>query len=70
MSGLPENTWSDGEGPQCPFCGTVFTADDPQYYDESGFEDECGSCGGTIHVQPHISVSWDTAAVRRPEAKP
>lgn len=65
MSDLPENTWSNGEGPQCPFCGTVFTADDPQYYDESGFEDECGSCGNVIFIQPYVSTTWTTKAIRR-----
>ena len=61
---LPEYTYEDGEGPKCPFCGTVYTADDPMYYDEQGFEDDCDECGNTICVEPEISVSWRTRPIR------
>lgn len=64
-SDLPEETWASGEGPQCPFCAAVMTADDPEYHDESGFETECSSCGNVIRIQPHISINWQTVAVRR-----
>lgn len=64
MKDLPEETWPDGEGPQCPFCGAFLTADGPEFYDERGFETEC-NCGGTISIQPSTWTSWNTKAIRR-----
>ena len=61
---LPEYTYEDGEGPKCPFCETVWTADDPIYYDESGYEDKCSECGNHIRIEPIISVSWKTLPIR------
>jgi hypothetical protein len=61
---LPEYTFEDGEGPRCPFCKTQWTADDPVYYDENGFEDECSECGNIIRIVPTISVSWTTTPIR------
>lgn len=61
---LPEYTYEDGEGPKCPFCGTVWTADDPMYYDEAGFDEECSECGNHIRIEPVIEVSWKTLPIR------
>jgi len=61
---LPESTYEDGEGPKCPFCGTVWTADDPMYYDEDGFEDECSECGNHIRIEPILSAAWRTLPIR------
>ena len=60
---LPEKTYEDGEGPKCPFCGRQWTADDPIYYDEDGFEDECDSCGNAVEIKPHLSVAWTTRPI-------
>ena len=66
---LPEYTYEDGEGPKCPFCGIVWTADEPQYYDENGWEDECSECGNQIRIEPIISVSWKTLPIRWANAR-
>ena len=61
---LPEETYETGEGPSCPFCGTQWTADDPVYFDEYGFEEACSECGNVIRIEPEISVSWTTKPIR------
>lgn len=61
---LPEYTYERGEGPKCPFCGTVWTADEPHYYDDAGFEEECSECGNHIRIEPVITVEWKTSAIR------
>mgnify|MGYP000028186912 CR=1 FL=1 len=49
------------EGPICPNCKTQFTADDPYFYDESGYtEDTCQYCGVTFKVEVSISTTWTT----------
>jgi len=55
---MAEDTYSI-EGPQCPYCLTQFTADEPHYYDEMNYtDDECDACGKTFKVQVFHSVSW------------
>lgn len=60
---LPRYTYSDEEGPECPFCGAEWTADDPIYFDEKGFEDDCPDCGNHIRIQPETWTAWRTTAV-------
>lgn len=55
---MDDYTYSD-EGPQCPYCGRQYTADEPIYYDEQNFtEDECDECGENFSVTVSHSVSW------------
>ena len=58
------NRDSDGEGPECPFCKTIVTADAPIFYEENGFQIDCDECGKKYQVWPNISVSWRTEAVK------
>jgi hypothetical protein len=54
----PKGTYSS-EGPQCPYCGTQFTADGPEYYDEMNYtEDDYDECGKRFEVSVCISVDW------------
>lgn len=57
---MSERRYSDGEGPECPKCNQVFTADEGFMYDESGYELDCDECGITFQVWPHVSYSWTT----------
>lgn len=68
---LPDNDeWvaraelSSGAGPVCPVCHHETTADDPQYSNEDGFEEECPKCKARYFVQPSISVTWRTIEIR------
>jgi transposase-like protein len=45
------------EGPQCPYCGRQYTADD-QYYYEMYTREQCDGCGKTFKVDVEISTSW------------
>lgn len=52
------------EGPQCPHCGRQFTADGPEYYDESQYtKDECDECGKEFSVSVCNSTSWTCEAM-------
>jgi len=54
---------SDGEGPECPSCGAVWTADDPAYYDTSKpLRMKC-TCGAELHIEAEITTSWTTTVV-------
>lgn len=66
---LPESTYEKEEGPRCPFCGTQWTADDPMYFDESGFDDECPTCLSDIRIVPQTSVAWTVKPIRWAETK-
>jgi DNA-directed RNA polymerase subunit RPC12/RpoP len=61
---MPE-TYST-EGPICPHCKRQFTADEPHYYDETGYtEDECDNCGKKFSVRVYVSTSWTCEAVNQ-----
>jgi len=53
-----KKAFSDKEGPICPCCNFMFTADDAMYYDELGFELECSGCGKLLKVIANINVTW------------
>jgi len=53
-------SYSDGEGPICPCCGYEYLADEPEYFDEKGFEKECSACGVVLFIQPYNSTTWTT----------
>jgi hypothetical protein len=59
--------YSDGEGPECPYCGCVHTADESHYFDEGGFEIDCNDCEREFKVWPNIAVSWRTESVPNSE---
>ena len=51
------------EGPQCPYCGRQYTADEADYYDEQGYTEEtCDECEKTFDVSVNISTSWTCTA--------
>lgn len=54
---MAEETYSD-EGPQCPYCGRQYTADDPGYYRDDYTEEDCDNCGKKFSVSVNHSVSW------------
>lgn len=56
------------EGPACPHCGRQFTADGPEYYQDSYTQDECDECGGLFKVEVQHSVSWTCTAIPSTEA--
>ena len=57
--------YCNGEGPECPHCFRIYTADEPYYYDERGFKIECNNCGNTFQVWPMISITWRTEAIKK-----
>jgi ribosomal protein L37AE/L43A len=54
---VPGETYSH-EGPQCPYCGRQYTADEPFYYDEYLGSLDCDSCGKIFKVEVYISTTW------------
>lgn len=47
------------QGPQCPYCGRQYTADEPWYYDENSCTEEtCDNCGETFSIEVNHSVTW------------
>lgn len=54
---LHDETYSH-EGPQCPYCGRQYTADEPFYYDENLQAMDCDECGEQFRVSVCISTSW------------
>lgn len=59
---MAEDTYSH-EGPQCPYCGRQYIADEPGYYDEMGYTEEtCDSCGNTFDVEVYSTTSWTCSA--------
>jgi hypothetical protein len=62
--------YSDGEGPECPYCGCVHTADESHYFDEGGFEIDCNDCEREFKVWPNIAVSWRTESVPNSFSEP
>ncbi len=58
-----EETYSVGEGPECPRCHAVWTADDKEYYNESdGMKMTC-SCGAKLFIQPDTTTTWTTKII-------
>lgn len=52
------DTYSE-EGPQCPYCGRQYTADEGHYYDQNNYTSEtCDGCGKKFSVSISISTSW------------
>jgi DNA-directed RNA polymerase subunit RPC12/RpoP len=54
---MVDQTYST-EGPQCPYCGRQFTADDASYYQPSYTEDKCDECGKTFEVGVDTVTTW------------
>lgn len=49
------------EGPQCPYCGCQYTADDSVYFDEMNYTSEdCQDCGETFSVEVYTETTWTT----------
>lgn len=52
-------------GPQCPYCGFQFTADEAIYFDEQRYtEDRCPDCDSPFNVSVYTETSWTCS---RPE---
>jgi len=55
---VDKETYSD-EGPQCPYCGRQYTADEPGYFDEMNYTEEiCDECEKKFTVSVYTSTSW------------
>lgn len=60
---MADDTYSI-EGPQCPYCGRQYTADEAHYYDEMNYtEEDCDNCGKKFGVSVCTSVSWACEAI-------
>lgn len=46
------------EGPRCPHCLHLITADEAFYYDESLTQLECYDCDKPFRVRVYNSTSW------------
>lgn len=58
---MPDSeTWSDSEGPICPYCGYLNKAceSDCILYNESTESYDCDECGKEFGVSLFISHSW------------
>jgi hypothetical protein len=59
MSEFPTRRTYSTEGPQCPYCGRQFTADEGHYFDDNRYtEDECDECGKKFTVEVNHRTSW------------
>jgi len=64
-----EETYSN-EGPQCPYCGNQFTADEGYFYDEQNFTEQlCHACQKVFDVEVFISTSWTCTSRKALEGK-
>lgn len=68
MTYISLNETFSSEGPQCPYCGSQFTADEGFFYDESQYvEDECSDCGKKFKVEVNNSTSWTCMKIEEGE---
>lgn len=51
------------DGPICPHCGWLCTPDEAFYYNETGYDLECGECEKKFNVQPNCRWTWFTRPV-------
>lgn len=58
-------TWSDSDGPMCPYCGCLNKAIDScgRLFDESTDDYSCDHCSQKFYVSVEVTFSW--SAVRR-----
>jgi len=64
-----EETYSN-EGPQCPYCGNQFTADENYFYDEQNYTEQlCHYCHQVFDVEVFTSTSWTCTARKALEGK-
>jgi len=60
----------EGEGPKCPCCGRQYTADEPFYFDETGYTEEtCDDCGETFDVSVYTSTTWTCTERAREQSR-
>lgn len=64
----PQPAYS-ADGPECPYCGHTSRPDEPNYYNEMGFDLDCGSCGAKFKVFADCSWSWLSRPVTPPTTK-
>lgn len=50
-------------GPTCPYCEFGETPDEPFFFNEGGFDLDCGECGKKFIVQPNCSWTWVTRPI-------
>ena len=46
------------QGPQCPFCGEIVTTDESFYFNEDGYDLDCGKCERKYAVEPRPNWIW------------
>jgi ribosomal protein L37AE/L43A len=58
------------DGPQCPYCGRQYTADESHYYDEMNYTEEvCDECDKKFSVSVCSTVAWSCEAIDDVEDK-
>lgn len=70
MTILSSTETYSSEGPQCPYCGRQYTADEPGFYDEQRYtEEDCDNCGRKFSVSVNHSTTWTCEAISSHEEK-
>lgn len=65
---MSTSTYSN-DGPECPYCGCQFVADETYYHDPSFTKMDCDECGKPFKVEVRHSVSWRCDAISAPAAR-
>lgn len=47
-------------GPVCPQCKTLFTPEEPYYFNAYGYDLKCDECDTEFSVYPSCEWSWET----------
>lgn len=57
MSAFPTDSTYDDK-PVCPGCGHEWETDEPEFFDENGFETTCPDCDLKLTINPSCSWSY------------
>lgn len=64
MTKLRGGSTYSSEGPECPYCGFVFTPDEGHYFDENRYtEDTCPECEKKFKVEVFHRVTWSCEVI-------
>lgn len=64
-------TTENDYGPECPYCGFVFTPDDAIYYDRYKYTEEtCPECGKQFKVKVDHTTIWICDTIDQPAGDP
>ena len=65
---MVDQTYST-EGPQCPYCGRQYTADDGSYYNPAYTEETCDQCSKKFSVEVRTETTWTCDPIPELSAK-